>query len=116
MSNDTNILARQEWKQALHASRDEVHAFPAGKPFFRFSSSLTKTFGSKDVKKVLASKKFYPVYITGLSGNGKTLMVEQVCHELGRECVRVNVTSETDEDDLIGGYRLVDGNTVQELP
>ena len=55
---------------------------------------------------------FYPTFITGLSGNGKTLSVEQACAQLGRELVRVNITIETDEDDLIGGFRLVDGATV----
>lgn len=66
----------------------------------------------KDLKKVIASKIFYPTFITGLSGNGKTTMVEQVCADLGRECVRVNISIETDEDDLIGGNTLVDGNIV----
>jgi len=65
-----------------------------------------------DVRSILKSKKFYPVYITGLSGNGKTMMVEQVCAQEKRECVRVNITIETDEDDLIGGFRLQDGKTV----
>jgi MoxR-like ATPase len=65
-----------------------------------------------DVRSIIASKKFYPVYITGLSGNGKTMMVEQVCAQEKRECVRVNITIETDEDDLIGGFRLQDGKTV----
>ena len=55
---------------------------------------------------------FYPAFITGLSGNGKTFSVEQACAALGRELIRVNITIETDEDDLIGGFRLVDGNTV----
>ena len=66
----------------------------------------------KDLKKVIASKQFYPAFITGLSGNGKTTMVEQVCADLGRECIRVNISIETDEDDLIGGNTLVDGNIV----
>jgi hypothetical protein len=65
-----------------------------------------------DVRAIIKSKKFYPAYITGLSGNGKTMMVEQVCAAEKRECVRVNITIETDEDDLIGGFRLVDGHTV----
>lgn len=65
-----------------------------------------------DVKEIINSKKFFPTYITGLSGNGKTLMVEQVCAKLARECVRVNITRETDEDDLLGGFRLVNGETV----
>lgn len=66
----------------------------------------------KDLTNILQSKQFYPVFITGLSGNGKTLMVEQVCAVLGRECIRVNISIETDESDLIGSNTLVDGNVV----
>ena len=70
-------------------------------------------FGSfKDVKNIIKSKQFYPAFITGLSGNGKTFSVEQACAQLNRELIRVNITIETDEDDLIGGFRLVDGATV----
>ena len=65
-----------------------------------------------DLKKILQSKLFYPTFITGLSGNGKTFGVEQACAQLNRELIRVNITIETDEDDLIGGFRLIDGNTV----
>ena len=65
-----------------------------------------------DLKKIIKSKIFYPTFITGLSGNGKTLGVEQACAQLGRELIRVNITVETDEDDLIGGFRLVNGETV----
>ena len=65
-----------------------------------------------DIKKIIASKLFYPTFVTGLSGNGKTFGIEQVCAQLGRELIRVNITIETDEDDLIGGFRLVNGNTV----
>ena len=65
-----------------------------------------------DIKKVIQSKQFYPSFVTGLSGNGKTFSVEQACAQLNRELIRVNITIETDEDDLIGGFRLVDGNTV----
>ena len=65
-----------------------------------------------DVKKIIKSRLFYPTFITGLSGNGKTFSIEQACAQLGRELIRVNITIETDEDDLIGGFRLVDGNTV----
>ena len=65
-----------------------------------------------DLKKVLASKVFYPIFITGLSGNGKTFGVEQACAQAKRDLIRVNITVETDEDDLIGGFRLVDGNTI----
>ena len=70
-------------------------------------------FGNfSDVKKVINSGLFYPTFITGLSGNGKTLSVEQACAQLNRELIRVNITIETDEDDLIGGFRLVNGATV----
>ena len=70
-------------------------------------------FGNfNDIKKIVQSRLFYPTFITGLSGNGKTLSVEQVCSQLNRELIRVNVTVETDEDDLIGGFRLVNGETV----
>ena len=70
-------------------------------------------FGNfNDVKKIIQSKLFYPAFITGLSGNGKTFSVEQACAQLNRELIRVNITIETDEDDLIGGFRLVDGATV----
>ena len=65
-----------------------------------------------DLKKVISSNLVYPVFITGMSGNGKTLGVEQACSETGRELIRVNITVETDEDDLIGGFRLVNGQTV----
>ena len=70
-------------------------------------------FGNfSDVKKIIQSGIFYPAFITGLSGNGKTFSVEQACAQTGRELIRVNISIETDEDDLIGGFRLVDGNTV----
>ena len=63
------------------------------------------------IKKIVQSKMFYPVFITGLSGNGKTLMVEQIHASLKKELIRVNITIETDEDDLLGGFRLVNGET-----
>ena len=66
-----------------------------------------------DLRDIINSKIFYPVYITGHSGNGKTLMVEQVCASLGRELIRVNITKRTDETDLIGSYELIDGNTIR---
>ena len=70
-------------------------------------------FGNfNDIRKIIQSRIFYPTFITGLSGNGKTLSVEQACATLGRELIRVNITVETDEDDLIGGFRLVNGETV----
>ena len=66
----------------------------------------------KDIKKIVSSKAFYPIFVTGLSGNGKTMNVSQACAVANRECIRVNITIETDEDDLLGGYRLQDGQTV----
>jgi len=66
----------------------------------------------KDIKKIVTSKQFYPIFVTGLSGNGKTMNVTQACALAKRECIRVNITIETDEDDLLGGYRLQDGQTV----
>ena len=71
------------------------------------------SFGNyPDVKSIIKSKMFYPVFITGLSGNGKTMGVTQACAENKRELIRVNITIDTDEDDLLGGYRLKDGQTV----
>ena len=71
------------------------------------------SFGNfPDVKSIIKSDRFYPVFLTGLSGNGKTLAVTQACADLKRELIRVNITIETDEDDLLGGFRLKDGQTV----
>ena len=71
------------------------------------------SFGNyPDIKSIIKSNKFYPVFITGLSGNGKTMGVTQACAEAKKELIRVNITIETDEDDLLGGYRLKDGQTV----
>jgi len=67
-------------------------------------------FGS--IEKILKAKIFYPCFVTGLSGNGKTTMIEQVCAKAKRECYRVNITKQTDEDDLLGGFRLINGETV----
>jgi len=88
------------------ADRQEMNLVPdKDDTFVKFGN-----FG--DLKKIVQSNLFYPTFITGLSGNGKTLSVEQACAQLGRELIRVNITIETDEDDLIGGFRLVDGATV----
>ena len=71
------------------------------------------SFGNyPDLKSIVKSNMFYPVFITGLSGNGKTMGVTQACAETKKELIRVNITIETDEDDLLGGYRLKDGQTV----
>ena len=67
---------------------------------------------TKDLESIIKSGVFYPTYVSGLSGNGKTIMIEQACAKLGREYIRVQINPETDEDDLIGGFRLVNGETV----
>ena len=84
----------------------ERNLIPEGDPTF------VKFGAFPDIKRIIQSKQFYPTFITGLSGNGKTFSVEQACSQLKREIIRVNITIETDEDDLIGGFRLVDGATV----
>jgi MoxR-like ATPase len=86
-------------------SSDEVF-IPAADPTF------VKWGYFADVSKIIKSKMFYPMYVAGLSGNGKTMMIEQACAAAKREYVRVQITPETDEDDLIGGFRLLDGETV----
>ena len=84
----------------------EISAVPAKDPLF-------VPFGNfSDVEAIIKSNMFYPVFVTGLSGNGKTFMIEQACAKAKRELFRVNVTIETDEDDLLGGFRLVNGETV----
>ena len=81
-----------------------------------FIPDVDKTYvpwgNHKDLESIVKSNYFYPIFITGLSGNGKTFMVEQICAKLKRDMIRVNITIETDEDDLLGGFRLVDGETV----
>jgi len=97
--------ARQQLEEQF-TDREEMNLVPSKDaqyvPFGNFS----------DVKKIIKSGLFYPTFITGLSGNGKTVSVEQACAQLGRELIRVNITIETDEDDLIGGFRLNNGATV----
>jgi len=78
---------------------------PEKDPLFVPFGNFTK------IKQIVASKMFYPVYVTGLSGNGKTFGIEQACAQTNREVIRINFTVETDEDDLIGGFRLIDGDT-----
>ena len=101
-------------------SANKTHLVDSHDPCYLASPDLTPDkdpnyvpFGNfSDVKKIINSGMFYPTFITGLSGNGKTLSVEQACAQLGRQLIRVNITIETDEDDLIGGFRLVNGETV----
>ena len=109
-----NLEVTKETLEELEVS----YAAPAALPAIEQNLIPTKDdtfvkFGNfGDLKKIIQSRLFYPTFITGLSGNGKTFSVEQACAQLGRELIRVNITIETDEDDLIGGFRLVDGATV----
>ena len=95
------------------AQLEETYEAPAYESLVPAVDENFVPFGNfKDVKQIIKSGVFYPAFITGLSGNGKTHSVEQSCAQLKRDCVRVNITIETDEDDLIGGFRLVNGDTV----
>tara|TARA_Y100000310_G_scaffold344909_1_gene460421 strand:+ start:20840 stop:22027 length:1188 start_codon:yes stop_codon:yes gene_type:complete len=131
--NDTEFrYARGEYSLPIHLvpghEEEEVVVAPKDQPItvvstnsaLRNNNSLVPVidplfvkFGfTDDLIKILKSGIFYPVFITGLSGNGKTFGVSQACAQAGVELIRANIVAETDEDDLIGGYRLVDGNTV----
>ena len=107
-----------KWNLTLQEKLEQTYQAPSAVPAIKQNLIPSKDgnfvpFGNfTDVKKIIRSKIFYPTFITGLSGNGKTFSVEQACADLNRELIRVNITIETDEDDLIGGFRLVDGNTV----
>ena len=78
----------------------------------KLESTYVKWGNYKDIEQIVSSNVFYPVYVAGLSGNGKTMMIEQACAKTNRQYVRVQITPETDEDDLIGGFRLLNGETV----
>ena len=107
-----------KWNLTVQEKLEQNYEAPAAMPAIEQNLIPTKDpnyvpFGNfTDVKKIIKSGVFYPCFITGLSGNGKTVSVEQACAALNRELIRVNVTIETDEDDLIGGFRLVNGETV----
>ena len=109
---------RGKWNLTIQEKLEETYQAPAAEPAIVQNLIPQKDdtfvqFGNfKDIKKIIASRLFYPTFITGLSGNGKTFGVEQACAQLKRELIRVNITIETDEDDLIGGFRLVNGETV----
>ena len=82
------------------------------KTFAKVDSTFIPWGAYTDIVKIVKSNMFYPTYISGLSGNGKTFMVEQACAKVGKEFIRVQINPETDEDDLLGGFRLIDGETV----
>ena len=107
-----------KWNLTVQEKLEQTYQAPAALPAVEQNLVPSKDdnyvpFGNfSDIKKIVQSRIFYPTFITGLSGNGKTFSVEQACATLNRELIRVNITIETDEDDLIGGFRLVNGNTV----
>ena len=109
-----NLEVTKETVEELETSYNSPAAMPAIEQNLipQKDDSFVKFGNFADIKKIIQSRLFYPTFITGLSGNGKTLSVEQACATLGRELIRVNITIETDEDDLIGGFRLVGGETV----
>ena len=115
-------VGRGKWNLTVREQMEQTYQVPPAPPaiipaqeqnFIPDKDDTFVKFGNfGDLKKIIQSNLFYPTFITGLSGNGKTLSVEQACAQLGRELIRVNITIETDEDDLIGGFRLVGGATV----
>ena len=114
-------IGRGKWNLTIQELREQFEQSvkaPAAIPAIEQNlipekdDSFVKFGNFSDLKKIIQSRLFYPTFITGLSGNGKTFSVEQACAQLGRELIRVNITIETDEDDLIGGFRLVNGETV----
>ena len=119
----TNKLAdyktsRGKWNLTVQEKLEQTYQAPTAMPAVEQNLIPAKddtfvSFGNfADIKKIIKSNLFYPTFITGLSGNGKTFSVEQACSQTKRELIRVNITIETDEDDLIGGFRLINGETV----
>tara|TARA_S200002703_G_scaffold12468_3_gene11085 strand:+ start:336 stop:833 length:498 start_codon:yes stop_codon:yes gene_type:complete len=115
---DQYKIGRGKWNLTVQEKLEQTYQAPAALPAIEQNlipekdDSFVKFGNFGDIKKIVQSRLFYPTFITGLSGNGKTFGVEQACAQLGRELIRVNITIETDEDDLIGGFRLVNGETV----
>ena len=101
-SNVIDISPKAKMQSIVNEEKSFAKADPTFVPWGAFG----------DIVKMVKSEMFFPVYISGLSGNGKTFMVEQACSKLNREFIRVQINPETDEDDLIGGFRLIDGETV----
>jgi len=117
---DSYKTGRGKWNLTIQEVREQLEETvkaPAALPAVEQNlipekdDTFVKFGNFNDIRKIIESRLFYPTFITGLSGNGKTFSVEQACAQLKRELIRVNITIETDEDDLIGGFRLVDGNT-----
>ena len=97
VANEEAVMAYHNPTESLVPSKDPLYV-----PFGHFN----------DIYNIVKSGMYYPAFVTGLSGNGKTFMIEQACAKAKREFFRVNITVETDEDDLLGHYALIDGNTV----
>ncbi len=115
---DDYKVGRGKWNLTVKEKLEQSYVSPAALPAVEQNLIPEKddtfvNFGNfLDIKKIIKSNLFYPTFITGLSGNGKTFCIEQACSQLKRELIRVNITIETDEDDLIGGFRLVNGETI----
>lgn len=115
---DDYKVGRGKWNLTVQEKLEQKYQAPAGLPAIEQNlipekdDTFVKFGNFADIKKIISSNLFYPTFITGLSGNGKTFLVEQACSQLKRELIRVNITIETDEDDLIGGFRLINGETV----
>mgnify|MGYP003321291921 FL=1 len=114
---DQYKTGRGKWNLTVTEKLEQTYQAPAAIPAIEQNlipekdDTFVKFGNFGDIRKIIESRLFYPTFITGLSGNGKTFGVEQACAQLKRELIRVNITIETDEDDLVGGFRLVDGNT-----
>jgi len=107
-----NLTVREQLEETYQASTPNTTDRELQNLIPEKNDTFVKFGNFNDLRKIIQSRLFYPTFITGLSGNGKTFSVEQACAQLGRELIRVNITIETDEDDLIGGFRLVNGETV----
>jgi len=111
-------VSRGKWNLTVQEKLEQTYQAPAALPSVEQNlipekdNTFVKFGNFGDLRKIIQSRLFYPTFITGLSGNGKTFSIEQACAQLDRELIRVNITIETDEDDLIGGFRLVNGETV----
>jgi MoxR-like ATPase len=98
-------MANIAFRGVTSVSSDEVYVPSVDPTYIKWGEY-------SNITKIIKSNMFFPTYVSGLSGNGKTMMIEQACAKAKREYVRVQISPETDEDDLIGGFRLIDGETV----
>ena len=122
-------LISKDSTRVAEAAKESIASVPAGQAVMKLAVAVNSILNTDtyipnvdptyirwgeftDISLVVKSKAFYPIFISGLSGNGKTMMVEQACAHADREYIRVQISPETDEDDLIGGFRLLNGETV----